>query len=84
MEGTYIDPMESVMPDFRCDMLDKCGHTLFPAEIVADDLEEAIRHASDILRTSNQSSSPRQVYSFEVWCGTSRLFPGVSTKSEVG
>ena len=62
------------MPDFRCDMLDEFGHTLFPAEIVAQDLEAAIRHATDILHMSNHSSS-RYVYSFEVWTGTSRLFP---------
>jgi hypothetical protein len=62
------------MPDFRCDMLDESGHTLFPAEIVAQDLEAAIRHGTDILHMSNDSSS-RYVYSFEVWTGTSRLFP---------
>jgi hypothetical protein len=62
------------MPDFRCDMLDESGHTLFPAEIVAQDLEAAIRHATDILHMSNDSSS-RYVYSFEVWTRTSRLFP---------
>jgi hypothetical protein len=73
------------MPDFRCNMLDERGRTLFPAEIVAEHLEGAIRHAFDILRTSNQSSSSRQIFSFEVWCGTKRLFPAqVSSKSEVG
>jgi hypothetical protein len=64
------------MPDFRCDMLDERDHTLFPAEITAETLEAAIRHASEILHASNQSSS-RQVYAFEVWSGVSRLFPPV-------
>jgi len=74
MECTCTD-QGRVMPEFRCDMLDEHGHTLFSADIIAEDLEGAVRHAFDILRTSNQSSSSRQVYSFEVWRGTSRLFP---------
>jgi CheY-like chemotaxis protein len=63
------------MPDFRCDMLDERGVILFSAEIIAETQEGAIQHASDILRTSNQSLSSRRVYAFEVWSGTSRLFP---------
>jgi hypothetical protein len=63
------------MPDFRCHMLDERGDTLFPADLTADNLEAAIRHAFDILRTSNEHSSSRHVYAVEVWSGTSRLFP---------
>jgi len=74
---------ESTMPDFCCHMLDERGHILFPADIIAESLETAIQHASDILHMSNQSSS-RRVYSFEVWSGTSRLFPPqVNVKSSV-
>ena len=65
------------MPDFRCDMLDERGRILFSADIAAETEEAAIRHGTDILRTSNQSSS-RRVYAFEVWSGTSRLFPAQS------
>jgi hypothetical protein len=64
-----------MMLDFRCNMLDERGHTLFSADIAAENLEAAIEHAADILHTSNQSTSSRRVYSFEVWSGTTRLFP---------
>jgi hypothetical protein len=40
-------------------MLDEHGHMLFPAEIVAENLDAAIEHASAILQASNQSSSSR-------------------------
>jgi hypothetical protein len=63
------------VPDFRCNMLDEHGHMLFPAEIVAENLDAAIEHASAILQASNQSSSSRRVYSFEVWANLNRLFP---------
>jgi hypothetical protein len=63
------------MPDYCCKMLDERGGVLFPSDIAAENLEAAIRHASDILRTSNQSASSRRVYAFEVWAGSSRLFP---------
>jgi hypothetical protein len=63
------------MPDFRCHMLDERGDTLFPADLTVDSLDAAIRHAFDILRTSNEHSSSRHVYSVEVWSGQSRLFP---------
>jgi hypothetical protein len=46
------------MPAFRCNMLDEHGHMLFPAEIVAENLDAAIEHASAILQASNQSSGP--------------------------
>jgi hypothetical protein len=63
------------MPDFRCKMLDERGGILFSEDIAADTLDGAIRHASNVLHKSNQPSSSRRVYAFEVWCGTSRLFP---------
>jgi hypothetical protein len=73
------------MPDFHCNMLDEHGYPLFPADIVADDLEDAIQHASDILRRSNQSYTSRWVYSFEVWSGACRMFPPqLKAKSAVG
>ena len=50
-------------------------------DITAENLDAAILHASNILHTSNQSSSSRQVHSFEVWSGTSRLFPPVRLTS---
>jgi hypothetical protein len=65
------------MPDFRCVMLGERGSILFPSDITAESLDAAILYASNILHTSNQSSSSRQVHAFEVWSGTSRLFPPV-------
>jgi hypothetical protein len=64
------------MPEFRCHMLDERGAILSRTDIIAESLDLAIRHASDILHKSNQSSSPsRRVFAFEVWAGTNRLFP---------
>ena len=63
------------MPDFRCHMLDERGDVLFPADLTVDTLDAAIRHAFDILRTSNEHSSSRHVFAVEVWSDSSRLFP---------
>ena len=63
------------MLDFSCKMLDERGSILFLADFVAETVEDAIRHASQVLRTSNLSSSSRRVYAFEVWSNTGRLFP---------
>jgi hypothetical protein len=63
------------MPDFFCRMLNERGAIVSSADITAKNLEAAIGHASALLHTSNQSVSSRSVYSFEVWSGTSRLFP---------
>jgi hypothetical protein len=63
------------MPDFRCEMLDERGGVLFSEDIIADTLDDAILHASNVVQTSNQSSVSRRVYAFEVWSGTNRLFP---------
>jgi hypothetical protein len=63
------------MPDFCCKMLNEHGAMVSLADITAPSLEAAIGHASALLHTSNQSGPSRRVYSFEVWSGTSRLFP---------
>ena len=63
------------MAEFRCKMLNERGRTLFSADITADTLDRAIRDAAEVLRTSNSSSPSRRVHAFEVWSGTSRLFP---------
>ena len=63
------------MLDFRCKMLDERGSTLFCEDIVADNLEGAILHSSNVLHTSNQFSLSRRVFAFEVWSDASRLFP---------
>jgi hypothetical protein len=62
------------MPQYRCNMLDQRGDVLFPANVVADDLESALRHAFEVLRTNKPSSPSRQVYALEVWAGTDKLF----------
>ena len=63
------------MPDFCCNMLDEGGDILTSEDIIADTLDSAILHASNVLHTNNLSSTSRRVYAFEVWFGTSRLFP---------
>ena len=62
------------MPDYRCNMLDQRGDVLFPADVVAEDLETALRHAFDVLRQSNQGTpSSKRVYALEVWAGTRQV-----------
>ena len=64
------------MPHFRCHMLDEHGDILFPADIFAETVSAAIRHAFEILESNNLSPLPfRQVYAFEVWHGGGRVFP---------
>lgn len=63
------------MAEFRCKMLNERGRTLFSADITADTVDGAIRHAAEALHTGNLSSPSRRIYAFEVWSGTSRLFP---------
>jgi hypothetical protein len=56
------------MLEYHCHMLDERGEILFPADIIAETLDAAIRHAFSILHTSNESaSSSERVYGFEVW-----------------
>ncbi len=63
------------MPGYRCNMLDQRGDVLFPADVVAEDLEAALRHAFDVLRQTNQHAPlSRRVYALEVWAGPSKLF----------
>ena len=64
------------MPECRCNMLDRHGDILLRSDIVGESLDAALRDAVDILRKGNEdSSTPRQVYAFEVWSGSTRLFP---------
>jgi len=64
------------MPEYRCNMLDQHGHILLPSDIVAESLDAALRDAIDILHKCNQGSlTSRQAYAFEVWSGSTRLFP---------
>jgi hypothetical protein len=57
------------MPTYRCNMLDRDGHVMFSADIVAESLSAAIKHACHILKTSNQSNATaalRRVYAFDI------------------
>jgi len=64
------------MPSYCCNMLDKFGHVIFPADIVAESLSAAIRHASQILETCNHATShSRRIYAFEVWSDNGLKFP---------
>jgi hypothetical protein len=56
-------------------MLDQRGNVLFPADIVAQDLEAALRHAFEVFHKSNRSASLlKRVYALEVWAGPTKLF----------
>jgi hypothetical protein len=66
---------ERTMPEFRCKMLNERGGTLILADITADTLDGAIQQAAEVYHSNNLSSSSRRVHAFEVWSGTSRLFP---------
>jgi hypothetical protein len=62
------------MESFRCYFLDNHDHILFPANIVAEDLEAAKRRALVLMH------EPREKYSsmptaIEIWQGAARLFP---------
>jgi hypothetical protein len=61
------------MQDFRCYFLDDRDHVLFPAEISADDLEAAKRHAFGIVQEQPQKRSAMPT-SVEIWQGTIQLF----------
>ena len=68
------------MPEYRCDFLDKNGHILFPAEIYAEDLEAAKRHAFGILNEKDDHGSRSRLIhptSIEIWEGDLRKFPTV-------
>jgi hypothetical protein len=56
------------MLDYHCHMLNERGDILFPADIIAETLDAATRHAFHILQTSNEGASPSErAYGFEVW-----------------
>jgi hypothetical protein len=61
------------MQDFRCYFLDNHDHILFPAEISADDLEAAKRHAFGIVQDQPEKHSAMPT-SIEIWQGTIQLF----------
>jgi hypothetical protein len=66
------------MPDYRCYFLDKNGLALFPAEIFAEDLEAAMRHAFDILNEKDDRASRSALIhptNIEIWEGDLRKFP---------
>ena len=65
-----------IMPEYRCNMLNQHGDILFPSDIVAESLDAALQDAVDVFRKCNEgSSTSRQAYAFEVWSGSTRLFP---------
>jgi hypothetical protein len=61
------------MQDFRCYFLDNHEHILFPAEISAEDLEAAKRHAFNIVQEQPERHSVMPT-SIEIWQGTIQLF----------
>jgi hypothetical protein len=64
------------MAYYRCNMLDEHDQVIFPADIVAESLDAAVRHAFRIRETSNHgTSSSRRVYAFQVWSDSGPEFP---------
>ena len=61
------------MQDFHCYFLDNHDHILFPAEISADDLGAAKRHAFGIVQDQPEKHSAMPT-SIEIWQGTIQLF----------
>jgi hypothetical protein len=56
------------MPDFRCHMLDERGDILFPADLIAESLDAAIRDAFRILHSNNEGAArSERVCGFQVW-----------------
>ncbi len=64
----------SVMPSYRCYFLDRDEHIHGSADIEADELEEAIDLALEMLKA--QHSSKCEV--IEIWQGDQRLYPARS------
>ena len=62
-----------ILQDYRCYFLDDADHILFPAEISAEDLEAAKRHAFGIVREQPERRSTKPT-SIEIWQGTIQLF----------
>jgi hypothetical protein len=63
------------MPEFRCNMLDDDGDILFPADIVAESLSIAIRHAFDNISRYNAVAVTKRAYAFEIWTDDGKVFP---------
>jgi hypothetical protein len=65
------------MAEFRCKMLNERGRTLFSADFTADTLTRW-RDPARRRRSSHEQlvlAITACLYAFEVWSGTSRLFP---------
>jgi hypothetical protein len=65
--------MGKAMPGFRCFFMDERDDIVFPAEITADDLEIAKRHAFGVLEERAEEFS-RPITALEIWQGEYRLF----------
>ena len=64
------------MVNYHCNMLDEHDKVIFPADIVAESLDAAVRHAFRIREESNHGTSPsRRVYAFEVWSDSGPEYP---------
>jgi hypothetical protein len=61
------------MQDFSCYFLDDLDHILFPAEISAEDLDAAKRHAFGIVQEQPENHSSMAT-SIEIWQGPIQLF----------
>jgi hypothetical protein len=67
-DAAVIDPDSSQGVVFRCQMLDRDGEVLFPADIIAETLDIAVQQAFHIRRTRNQdAAAAERVYAFRVW-----------------
>jgi hypothetical protein len=64
------------MPDFHCYMCNAEGKILFGDIIIAESLDTALEHASELRRKKNQSRpSSRLIYAYEIWSGSNRMIP---------
>jgi hypothetical protein len=63
------------MPDYRCDVLDSQDHIIFQADIVAEGIGYAVRHAWRILRDDQQHNPTSRSANVEVWQRGIRVFP---------
>jgi hypothetical protein len=67
---------EHFVPEYRCDMLYEHGELLFSADIIAENLGDAICHATEIFHANNRSlSSQLLVYLLEIFSKMDRLYP---------
>ena len=66
-DAAVIDPDISHGVVFRCQMLDRHGDVLFPADIVAETLDIAVQQAFHIRQARNQdAAASERVYAFRV------------------